>query len=337
MILFKHKNKYLLTQSSTIIPLDNTEVTNKTIANPSAIQNHISDFLKNNKLRKPSTILCLPIATATTNSIRNLVILQATLCLSKVKLKLNTIVSQSLLQKDTANIPEKVPIKQLTQQRDLLEPFNKYNKNSPALWIASSAATLLLLIFMLLNIQYDATITKQPLERKHEQLSCKLKKLEQRVKSMHKMHQETSSYHAKVNTINRFKQNHKNPSNLLATIAQTIPQDSWLTNLKVGNLKDNFKQTKPEKNNQQKLKPTTNKTKNETNEKFLDLNIEGITLNPQSVTAFIKKLSEQQQIRYLTLDYLRIKDKTKGNKVSIKKRKKQSTKLTFSITGQINA
>src|SRR3989304_3748079 len=86
------KNKYLL-RKTTSITLNNSELSNGTIVNHSAITQHITNFLQQHKLHKPRTILCVPSLAHQKSAVQPWATLQTALCIARSPIKLEAIIT----------------------------------------------------------------------------------------------------------------------------------------------------------------------------------------------------------------------------------------------------
>jgi len=265
------KNYHIKKQA--IIALDNLEVNRGLIFNPTAIQKHIHKFLNTHTLRKPKTYVSMPELSTKNLYTQRLATLQVSLCIAKAPIQIEALITHTLFNETNKTIN----IHELSQQKDFLSVFKKYNQNSPISWLTCTAGFLLFFCLALNTISTKLKQNRNTLDQKHKALQPLVKKQEKKVKALHAIQEESKQITQKIIHLREIKDKTNNMAHILTTMAETIPDDTWLTNIDI----------KPHTKNKHKI-----------------IKLTGNTHDTQSPTQFIKKLYQKQLIKNLALKKL---------------------------------
>ena len=302
--LKKVKNSFSLTKIKTI-ELKNSELLNGILFNPSQLYLYIKDFLKRDKTKNAKAIINLPELSEKKNLHINLSTLQNALCFTKAGLKIEKIISNPFLikEKEKMEIKNFFWEKELKNQLDFFKPFTT-PPNPPTKWLAFSGLLLFCCIAFLFNIGVQQKNKLNLLLSKNLKLDQQNNSLQQKIKQLFNAEQQNQQFTNNLSKIQKIKTASNNPEKLLNSIAQSIPQNCWVTNITF--------EKKP------KGKPTT-------------VDIQGATANEQEASIFIKNLTKLKQLTSLKLVNLQKIKEVKASNL------KQNKNFNFKITGVINS
>jgi hypothetical protein len=280
-----------------IYNLQNLEITNNSISNPTLIQQHINSFISKHQLRKPKIILCVPHTQKQEGLLQQFSILQATLCVSKLHLEVISVISQSLINPTASKYMQKllikIPATKLKKQSNLLLPFSKFNQKKPYKWIISTLVSL----FMLGTILSFAYLDKQKqflLKTKiHHDKSSKLAALAVKSAQLKKEENETKDKLESIKSVKKLTSN-KNLADLMEVVAKSIESESWINSMEI------YKEK--------------NKKPNDLSKEKMYLRMDGSSLKPKQISSFVKHLSSKKQIKSASINKLNKDDGSKNPK-----------------------
>lgn len=287
--LKKIKEKFFSLKSK-YIPLKNFEINDGKIFNPSSLFLKIKNFLKENKLKKPKAIICIPSIITKKDLLIKLITLQFALCTSKSGLKIEKIISDQLLKRD-----EKMSLKnfftknELNNKLDFFKQFKANQNKHPKNWFLLSIIGIICLFAILFKITSHKNSQLILLKNKNKILKKKENMLENKIKTMQHIVTQNNTLKIKLEKIKKLKNSFRNPNNILLPITQTLPKSCWLQRINISSKKPKI------------------------------LEIEGFSNKEQNITEFIKDLSKTPQLHSLRLEKLkRTKKNTKSASYSFK-------------------
>ena len=305
LALCKTTRKHIVPEKIEHIALSGFEYSNKNIFNPTALQNHISAFTKKHNLYNPKTLLSVPEHIASSPLKQKLEILQISLCMAKAPIILQAMSTHTLFSGEptlTKTIKKDTYNKML--QTDLLKTFKHYNENSPYIWLAQTALIVIGLTIILGNIYMKEKEEIKTNDIKKQKLLKKTQALKAQLKKLHTLKEEAEEYRRKTNIIKKLASDSNNPKDLLLLLSKTMPENTWLTELTIKNIKlkkenSEINKTLQPVTNQQKKPKNTPRVKNYTKKKAI--NLEGKTHDIQEITLLMKRLTESPLIKSMNL------------------------------------
>ncbi len=306
--LKKEKNKFLLIKPKTI-EFKNQELKDGILYNISSLYLHIKNFLKENRFKKPKVIISTLFPDSKNKPQKQLNVLQVALCASKSCLKIEKIIGISILKKD-----DKMPFlnffykKDLEKQLDFFNQFTTPPNTPPFKWLFFSGIASACLFATIFTIQKNKNLEFTTINTKKIKMQKSNKVLEKKVKKLHEIKKSNVLVKQKVEILKKMKNRHDNPKNVLLAISKNIPEDSYLTNLKI------------------------NIPKNKKFKNFENLELEGIATKQQDVLKFIKTICQScpsRNFKISNIEKLKNSDKKKFKSKASKKY------FGFKISGQL--
>ena len=287
------KNYYLFDIKN--INLTNLEVENSLIFNLSSIFLHINKYLKQNNIKKPKAIICLPNINKNDSFFKDLLVLQASLLISKSELSIQKIIGSKILKKGV-NMPYKFFFdkKEIANQLDFFKKLQPPQKTSPKSWILLTIFLAISYTFFFVHIQIDNKKELENITHKNTELAQKLKTLPEEIKNLQKLKIMNAQLEKKINKIKNSKNKTNNPLDILMHISQNIPTNCKLTKINIS-------------------------TKNKNNKKKKRLLLEGITISQEVINDFSNKLSKNTKLaKTKIIQIKKIKNTAQKNEYNFK-------------------
>jgi Tfp pilus assembly protein PilN len=218
--------------------LEKIEFFDNKLFNISAIYLYLKKYLTKNKIKKINTIISLPLV-ATNKSCYELTILQISLLVNKLDLRIEKIIGENILRKD-----EKMPYKfffakkELKNQLDFFKKLQTQEKTSINSWVF---LTIFLTISYTLFFYKNQNIKKEELKKltlKNQNLENSLKELNVQIKKAKELRVKNENLQKKINQIEKYQSSNNNPLKLLINISQKIPTNCKLTKINTNIKKD---------------------------------------------------------------------------------------------------
>jgi len=220
------------------INFSNNEIINGIICNPTIITQHIQDFFKEKQIKKASILLSLP-SLSKDEKLFPHQIFQIALALTKINATLFKIVSRPLFQTNPPSNKEVKPIKEIKKIHDHFQLFKAPPSSSPYPWFLSLIMIFALALPLLVSWQQNK---KQELELLSNEIarSClRNNKFQEKAHHSSETKQKQSKLSATITQISKAPLN--TTSEILAFLSQEIPQNTWITELKVHKIKESKK------------------------------------------------------------------------------------------------
>jgi len=333
LCILQKKGTALIATSYKEIPLHNNEVVNGNIYNPSFLQKEITSFLKEQALGKIRTIISLPMLEKTTGIKKALSTLQTALCISKNQLKIETIISHSLMQNPQPNQKIQYSANDILHLHNYLLQLHPPHSLHLARWCCIALIGFCSLGFGLAKIHAHITLHTSALHNENAQLQHTLTHLQETAATYRNLQNQKINLSAKITSIQKLTKSSCNPADVLSMIAEKIPSTSWLTGLKIGKQPPSGKKQKPAQN-LAKNKTDAQKTIDPKKGTYIPLTIQGITPLINDTTAFIHNLGASPYFKNLSLVGVK---KIKRKQSSQQQAKiKQAIFYSFTISGLIN-
>jgi Tfp pilus assembly protein PilN len=299
-------------------PLQNTEIIGDRVFNMSRICSIIKDFASRHQIAHPHLIVHTPLA------LNNpYILLQITLCLGKKPFILDHVsydTSPILIpSKDNDDVVITL-LDHTSLTTNLLKFFLPPGYQTSKLWFASTGMALTLLV-ALAFAHHAYTYNKIYANQTNiNTITTDINTLKTDVKVLHELEKKNDELDSKISILNTLAANHHNPYNLLATVAQKMPNKSRLSSLNID------KQTTLHRNN----KKTSSQEANNQSQVQMTLLLHGITQKPAEISAFVKNLSDSFGQAQFSLEHIR------KNKQSEESQKTSCPSIyTFSIRGSL--
>lgn len=307
---------YIINVSS--INIEQTSFRNGIIYMPSIIGSNISEFLAIQKLCYPKALVSIPDLAKKHDLLLVLAILQATLCISKAKVKISSIMDCPFFD----------------AQKNLLQVKNKYNNlldhlgnnkiRSPFPWILGSIICLVILIIVLKNTLYTNAIQIASIKNQITDLQQSTAKLEKQVKNFAQIKESNAQIKNSLSKLEHSYANTQNPFKHIMEIASKMPATAYLTKI-------NFSK---------KLDPTLSPCSIQKDKikkpNFTYLELEGQAKSIRSANHFIRILAENTNL-FKKIDILYVKKVKNSNKSKTVKNDLKNTlpKYQFKAVGEL--
>ncbi len=238
--LKKTKNRFLKLAFPCSKPINfsNNEIVNGIICNPTAIMQHILDFFNEKQIKKASILLSLPYLSKDKKLIPHQ-IFQISLALTKINATIFKIVSPPLFQTNLPNYKEVKLIKEIKKIHDHFQFFKPTPSSSPY-------PCLIILIIMLALITPFLISWQQNKKHELELLSNEIarsrlvnNKFQSKAYLFSETKQKLSKLSAAISQISKPALN--TTPEILAFLSREIPQNTWITELKIHKIKGNKK------------------------------------------------------------------------------------------------
>lgn len=236
IIIGKLKNtftKYKLINKQNI-KLTSNELFENKIFNISKIYLLIKKYLNDNKINNAKVIISLPNIEEISNLKLDLFILQISLLMNKLDLKINTIINKKILKR--GNI---MPYRFFFVKKEIKKELNFFQKLSPPKktstksWILMSIFLSISYILFFYNIQNEKRLKLEQLSQTNHKLSTELQVLNQKLHKKKQIQTKNNSIKEKIEKISKLKINTNNPNEILKEISDKIPNDCKLTEMKI--------------------------------------------------------------------------------------------------------
>jgi len=320
-LILAHAKKKRFSSSIYIINVSNTNIEqtcfrNGIIYKPSLIRSNISEFLNTQKLSYPKAFASIPDLAKKHDLMMVLAIFQATLCISKAKVKISSITDSPFFDTQKNLLPIK------TKYNNLLDHLGNNKIRSPYPWLISSFACLFALIFGLKNTLYTNKIQISSLKNQISDLQQSTDKLNKQVKNFAQIKEANTQIKNSLSKLEYSYANTQNPFKHIMEIATKIPATAYLTKINFSKRIDsthNFIQ-------KSKLKKPI----------FTYLELEGKAKSIRSANHFIRILAENTNL-FKKIDILYVKKIKSSNKSKIVKSDLKNTlpKYQFKAVGEL--
>ncbi|MBD3272769.1 hypothetical protein GF385_00260, partial [Candidatus Dependentiae bacterium] len=251
------------------IKLEKLDFFDNVFFNISSIFLNIKKYLKQNKIDKAETIVCLPDINKIkkNNLYKNLIILQSTLLISKTELKIKKIISSKILKKGI-NMPYKFFFnkKEVSDQLNFFKQFHPPKKTSPKNWLFLTIFLSISYTLFFMKIQNTKNKELKKLKNQNALLAKKTNLTSKQIKKL----QELKALNSKLEKkLEKYKVKNNNPKDILIHISKVIPNNCKLT----------------------KINLYSKKSSNPIKAKKKIIVLEGITKLQEEINKFSKKLS----------------------------------------------
>lgn len=304
------------------ISIEQTIFRNGTIYQPSVIESHIKTFLDTQKLTKPQTFASIPDLSRKHDLELTLAVLQATLCISKTKVKILNITDASFFNEKATLIQA------INKSNNLLDLLGHNKIRSPFPWLLSSTACLFAVLIGLRTVLNKNYIQISSLKNYISTLQCTTNKLTEQVKNFAQIKESNEQLKISLSKLENSYIHTQNPFNHIMEISCKIPTTDYLTKI-------NFsKRPAIHADTIQKLKQKAtikNKTQN-----FPYIELEGQAKTIKSANHFIQLLAKNTDL-FKKIDILYVKKIKYPNKHKIVKKGSKNTtpKYQFKAVGEL--
>ncbi len=293
LALATQKYRRLTFHAITRVPLSSLDIHRERIFNPTKLVNLIKIFSSQHAIKTKRLIVSVPFL----NNTNPFQLLQAALCFSKHGFVIHHLGNQSLVIDDTQ---AKTPF----SSNNLLNSFLPNGFHATRHFVSLVGITLCLLVTGSFYSYYDTQHALHHLDHQIHTEEVTLTSLKKTVAAMHKIKNQTKILEQKITPLQAhlFKKPHQH--NVLSLIAQSIPPDSKLIDIKIDTTKTN---TKPPK-------------------ELFAITLTGKTFHPEETGLWAQQLTNQLPRADFLLSHLK--------KIPVKARTKRASPLyRFSITG----
>src|SRR5579862_183742 len=341
-ILQTQRAELFMTSYKTI-PLLNSEVVQGVICNPSYIQKEVCLYLKEQNLKNPKTIICIQ-NTRTKNAGNTL---QAALCFSKTPIKIEKIITESLIINNHRINQESVKtslklgysFKDLEKFTNHLTQFNPPYSLKLVHWFLISCLILSGLGFGLTKIYARTKTQTNALQANNIVLNNNLQTLKKKSETYRTLQTHTNTLTSKITLITHLTQEKHDPANILNTISEKIPDTCWLTGIKINTNKQqknrgNKQVSKAPKNSGMQKQALLVTPETADKKQALTITIQGTTPYLNDTTRFINNLGSSSIFKNLTL--VNVKKLKNGSKSYLKSPNVQYTLYAFTISAVIS-
>jgi Tfp pilus assembly protein PilN len=317
-----HKKFKIITQQH--IPLTNLEVASGIIFNQSNIASFIKEFMHNHNLARCKAYIFAP-STAKNSIPEAFLTLQKTLCVAKTGACVERVSSSSLEMHLQAIAPATQGLRSLFYSgNNLLTILEPPKTTLPKIILLSVFS--LFIVGSTLGYCYQQNIAKQitTITNANSSLTTSLQALSCKQKDLDEVHISNASTQKAISKFKNIRTMQPYPFQLLSVISQTIPQQTVLTSLNVGQEGNQIsKKTLPEENKPQKLNQPLNKK--------LPIMLHGKTKEAHEITSFIDALTNQPFLKKVSLVSIN-KIKHQKTKSLSKKKRKSSFCYLFQVS-----
>jgi hypothetical protein len=292
------------------IELKNLEFKNGIFYNPTTIYYRLGNFLHINKIKKPKLIACIQTDANQKPIKQNLNILQACLCFCKIDLKIEKIISKSLLMEDEQNPSSHCFFykNELKKQENCFKLFvQKQNKLSRNL--LSFGFTFLILVSMFFVIQKSKNNELKYIQNSNSEILSINKVLETKVEHFHALTKNNTALKEKIEKLQNIQKKSNNLQLFLIEATKQVPQSCNISSIKIESIK----------NATPKSKLTTFK-------------IEGTTSNQQDITQLLRKLYKNGNLQNSRIFKIQ---KAKTNKAAKNISFAANSTFSFQISGEM--
>ncbi|HBS48274.1 TPA: hypothetical protein DEO28_04280 [Candidatus Dependentiae bacterium] len=208
------------------ITLENNEIKDGVLFNPTLLNQTISNFIKKEKIQNPTFLISATYLTENANL--NLQLLQLLAALKPIKGFITQICNEKIFKNDN-----KISMQELQTYTNLLENFYPPKNSDPRKWIAytSFALTIFLSINIFRTLANNNTL--QTVKNKALQIESENKKIETDLKNFKVVKTKNITLKSLKSKINN---NVSCYTSCLKTISKTIPHNCWITNLKINEI-----------------------------------------------------------------------------------------------------
>jgi len=354
-ILQKAGKKLFLTSYKTISLL-NSEVVDGVIFNSSYICSQIYAYIQEHNLKNPKALISVPQVHHDTHHNKHSEaknsgkILQAALCFSKTPIKIEKIITESLLTDIKADIKDLAQKHILTRSpQELLNITNQLSQFYPSYsirldhWLVISCVILSGLGFGLAKIYAQAATKIQTIHAKNTNLAHNLQALKEKTSLYPTVQEHKNDLIAKIADLTYLTDTTYNPTKILLAIGENIPETCWLTGItiKPEPQQKYLKQYKQKQKEAQQSSHTTINNKSVQNSESqepakkqnLKITIRGTTPSLSDTTGFVHSLSSSPLFKNLTLVQVKkLKNISKSSQSSIKTQKATDKTILYAFT-----
>ena len=278
------QRKSLVLESVQQTTCANNEISPMGIANPTKIAHIAQAFLSSQQLGEKTPIICFSSLLNTLASPQQQV-LQHLLCLSKISGPVTGLYKGAPITPED-NPPQAVPFirSELSNLIDVI--------NTPEIkhWQQRLLACIILIItppLSVISYRFYQSYCLNEITQQEKQLNNYLNKLKPRVQETKGLEQENKILNDHITMIKDLTEEHEIPAQICHTIAKHIPENTWLTTIRIGE--------KPLNNNANAKQAAKQQAKQILNEalliKSVPLHIEGKTTNPDEIGIFLADLT----------------------------------------------
>lgn len=200
--------------------------------------------------------------------------------------------------------------KNLNNQLDFFKAFNPPQNTKINKWLILSAVSFACLLATLHTINTNKKTELSLIKNQNVTTQAKNNVLKEKIKLLHDTKSESETLENKIAKIEKSLQNQNYPSQLLTILSQSVPENSWLTGVKMV-------LSKTESNKEKQIE------------------IEGQTKSEEDIVKFSQNLSEQKMLSNLQITNIQKVKRSKKSKTDNKQ--KQTNLYSFKLLATIES